>query len=279
MPWLKDISYDRQATIAVFRDYYHFLAALYLHQSEVVEPPQGGWPAITAENMQGVQKSAEVAELLRYLPYVRSLSHCPERPQCITGTAFANWQELCNGIIAGHWDGEDVKHATQSEGLDFSEDIPSHVVGLTVGGVERPYIFLDVEAGIVHWYECWDKIRETSSQEMVHDDMLDWAPDNETWRYASATWAITDFFEMLKDQYRQLNFVPFTPWTVWDVWLRAPPGVGEMLDVLPGIYREHVWPDIDRYRKEECLRAVRATLLDHTPLYADWIDIGREALE
>ncbi|TPX09971.1 uncharacterized protein E0L32_008818 [Thyridium curvatum] len=251
MPWLKDISYDRQATIAVFRDYYHFLAALYLHQSEAVEPPQDGWPAITAENMQ-VSRG-------------RRASSLPP--------------ELCNGIVAGHWDGEDVKHATQSEGLDFSEDIPSHVVGLTVGGVERPYIFLDVEAGIVHWYECWDKIRETSSQEMVQDDMLDWAPDNETWRYASAAWAILDFFEMLKDQYRQLNFVPFTPWTVRDVWLRAPPGVGEMLDVLPGIYREHGWPDIDRYRKEECLRAVRATLLDRAPLYADWIDIGREALE
>lgn len=82
MPWLKDISYDRQATITAFRDYYHFLTALYLHQSEVVEPPQRGWPAITAENMQGVQKSAEVVELLRYLP-VRPLPVAPPREAAV----------------------------------------------------------------------------------------------------------------------------------------------------------------------------------------------------
>lgn len=47
---------------------------MYLPKSFVVEPPESGWPNITTESMDGFGKTDEVVSLLRYLPYMRTLS-------------------------------------------------------------------------------------------------------------------------------------------------------------------------------------------------------------
>jgi hypothetical protein len=43
-----------------------------LDESDVVEPPEGGWPNISAETMHGLGKTDEVVQLLRHLPDIRS---------------------------------------------------------------------------------------------------------------------------------------------------------------------------------------------------------------
>jgi hypothetical protein len=91
---------------------------------------------------------------------------------------------------------------------------------------------------------------------MVEDDPYDWAPENEAeWRSDSATWAIADFFEILKDQFRELHYVPISGERVLDANSRFPPDEG-MIPALQEIYREHGWPDLERYRKRECLEVV-----------------------
>ena len=37
---------------------------------------------------------------------------------------------------------------------------------------------------------------------------------------------------------------------------------------VQAIFREHGWPDLERFRKQECLRAVEAALQDKFPAMA-----------
>lgn len=50
--------------------------------------------------------------------------------------------------------------------------------------------------------------------------MADYAPENEaTWRAEAPAWAVVDFFEMLKDQFRKLHFIPLNGRVVKDVYV------------------------------------------------------------
>jgi len=45
---------------------------MYLRESDVIEPPEGGWPNITTDSLQDLGKTDEVISLLRHLPYIRA---------------------------------------------------------------------------------------------------------------------------------------------------------------------------------------------------------------
>jgi hypothetical protein len=62
--------YSREECVTAIRDYYEFLAKMFIGRSYIIEPPQGGWPNITAESMQGMGKTEEVIRLLQHLPYI-----------------------------------------------------------------------------------------------------------------------------------------------------------------------------------------------------------------
>ena len=86
---LSDITYPRNECVAAVRDFYHLLTQLYLNESDIIEPPEGGWPSITAETMKGLDKSDEVVALLHNLPYIRQHG---ESKEGVPGMEFADWQ-------------------------------------------------------------------------------------------------------------------------------------------------------------------------------------------
>ena len=49
---------------------------------------------------------------------------------------------------------------------------------------------------------------------------------------------------------------------IWSTSFTEAEGI---IDLLKGVYREHGWPDLDRYRKSECLKAVRRALEEKYP--------------
>jgi hypothetical protein len=85
MPSLKDIKYSRQNTISAVRDYYLFLTNLYLDESSIIEPPPNGWPSISRFSPT-LNKTQEVTNLLRELPYIKSTqadtAHVEAAPNC-----------------------------------------------------------------------------------------------------------------------------------------------------------------------------------------------------
>lgn len=259
MPRLADISYSREATIAAVRGYYQFLARLYLPPSSIVEPPEGGWPQITQESLGHLGKTDEVVELLRRLPYVRDDGDAAT-PQVAPGTHFVDWARLATQNL-------DRASALLATDGDEWEHVPPHVVGLAREARWSFSFNLDTELGVVYWIKCPRAVQDSPSAEPVLDDAADYAPEEELgWRADGPAWAVPDLFELLQREFRRLDFVPAGPRVVIDDYSNHSGEAGDgSTEALRGVYRRHGWPDLDRYRKEECLEAVRNLLQERYP--------------
>lgn len=81
MPHFDQVGHSVSAPIAAITDYYTLLVSLYLDDSSVEWPPEGGWPQLTPVSMKAMNKSASVISLLRQIPYLRELDDLEERDQ------------------------------------------------------------------------------------------------------------------------------------------------------------------------------------------------------
>ncbi|KAL6795789.1 hypothetical protein GGI42DRAFT_332084 [Trichoderma sp. SZMC 28013] len=272
MPPLSEISYSRDDCVSAVREYYNFLVGMYVDEAEVVEPPPGGWPNITTATMAALGKTDEVVSLLRHLPYLRRNKNDMYNVQPAAWCYFANWEANARGMIRDRTMGESYRVTT--EGAPLYEILPPHVVSLTQGGRDNPVFLIDTELGIGLWHECPGEVKHDPSREAIEDDAYDYEEDEEQaeWRGDSGAWSIPDFFEILKDQFRELQFIPKNPRLVVDVYTRYGRDCDGMIEMLQGIYREHGWPDMEKYRKKDCLKALQKALKERYPRHADLIE-------
>jgi hypothetical protein len=270
MSSLKDITYSQDGSVAAVRDYYRFLVKIYLDSECVHEPPEGGWPDITTENLKNLNKTDAVVSLLRNLPYISASGGVEvEGP---LGIQFADWRDFAHYMAtkSEYHDGKIVRIETEDPQL--WNEVPPHVFGLSHGGRDSPRFMLDTKLGIVHWdtlFSCPEQIRLSNTK--IKDSVYDFTPENEwEWR-GEFYWGIPDFFELLKDQFRQLNFIPKNSHEVVDVWTdysTDEQGPNAFPFPLRAVYKEHRWPDLELYRKQECLEAVQRMLDDKFPDFA-----------
>ena len=273
---LEDIAYSRSATVAAVTDYYQFLVKMYLDDARILYPPADGWPSITQTDtsiLKCLGKSDEVLALLAALPYIRSPGNWNDDAEGYPGFLFADWQALIASL--GRTTDESRSKASNTlrittEGVGFTHLAPPHVVGLMDGSRETPVMILDTELGIVHWENCPSEIEMNPPREWVDYKPDDDVPEEEeNWRYSAAAWAIEDFFEVLKEQFRKLRWIPISSQSVWNSsWSELPEDQG-MVPMLQDIYRQHGWPDLSTFRKSECLEAVKKALEEHYPSNVD----------
>lgn len=147
----------------------------------------------------------------------------------------------------------------------FADAVPGRVFGLTAGGRGNAVFLLDTHADVVHWADCPDRLRLSPSRDPVDETSF---PDDD-WRLWSPTWAVVDFFAVLKGQFRALRFVPLGERRVVDTYAVFAGDEQGMIPLLQSIYREHGWPDLEMYKKEECLKAVRDALTQRYPRFVD----------
>jgi hypothetical protein len=251
---VSEIGYSRNATVEAVRDYYQFLTSMYLDNSDIMEPPEGGWPSISPNGWKNFDKTDEVIQLLRHLPYMKSdidVQHAPE-------ITFIDWHSTLPDA-----DGVGLKQLT--EPYPDEADIPPHVVGLTVHTQYGPPLLLDTEFGVIYWYECWGQV-QGSCPSGVEGDPYGWlddgliTEDQVLWRASSGVWAIKELFEMLKYHFRMLNFVPMGSEGVKDVWVGKDEELQDEMAAVQEIYRRHGWSDMSRFHKEDCLAEVETLL-------------------
>ena len=175
-----------------------------------------------------------------------------------------------------------------TESNNIFEHVPSHVVGLT----ERPRnddgILLDIKLGVVYWHDAANEFLSLSPFRVVlgldgvYDDEDSEgeaiSPGERDWREGCDTvWSIPDFFATLKHNFKELHFVPISRRRVVEGWYgygSNPPDkrFQEAVDMVKGIYRAYGWPDLERYRKEDCLKAIHVALRENFPGEEDWED-------
>jgi hypothetical protein len=266
MPRFSEISYSHAATVGAISAYFDFLAVMYLDEADIFRPPEGGWPEMTPSRLQSFGKTDKVNMLLRHIPYLRSDTHGQKSEAEVGpyGVGFWNWMEVfcyldCRPLRDDKEELDGFKIMT--EPLDEHGEpglAPPHAVGLicTPSARDEDRWILDTELGVIYWLACPDSIRYEPTREPILDDAFDyWASKGGAeWRHEPA-WAVVDFFELLKDQFRLLYLVPVSP----TVLLNIDEVPTEVQEVQP-IYREHGWPDLARYRKDTCLKAVRERL-------------------
>ncbi|KAK1829553.1 hypothetical protein QBC39DRAFT_356408 [Podospora conica] len=277
MPFVAEISYSEQEFITAIRDYYRFITALYLDQELVVEPPEGGWPNVTVETFAPMEKSDAVVSLLQQIPYIRVPYPSSDRFMAAPWCWMADWDSFCRQLREGRDDAEGLKAVTQNLndiGIEWDlqdEAVPAHVIGLTAGGRNNSTMLLDTKVGAVYWVGCPGRIAYighcSDDPDMINDDIFDYSedPDND-WRGAPP-WPVATFFEMLKHQFTTLQFIPLSSAKVVDVsGLETFDNSEGLVEMVQSIYREHGWPDLDRYRKAECIAAVTRAMEERYPL-------------
>ena len=259
---LDEVSYSESAAVTAISDFYKFLTRMYLNEEIVEWPPEGGWP-FTKKGLGSMEKSDRVVSLLRQIPYMQDKLDGEPRPHGLPEAPFWNWKDNVkdNEPLDPKAVGE-IKILTE----DFLCDITTpDLVGLLEGGKdENTVILLDTKYGIAYWPEYPDEIMETE-HEQVQDDSEAWGSEAEVnWRCDAAAWTIPDFFAMLQEQFEQLRFIPINSKQVINA-LAGYSADGEMERMLQGIYREHGWPDLEKYRKEDCIKAVEEALAEQYP--------------
>jgi hypothetical protein len=98
---------------------------------------------------------------------------------------------------------------------------------------------LDTEQGTISWPECNGMVNSPHIEGVI-DDPYDYCEDEKEaeWR-DPACWAIADFFEVLKDQYRKLVFIPMITEKVLGIYSEVLLREEKLRSVLQDIYREH----------------------------------------
>ncbi|CCF34650.1 hypothetical protein CH063_01181 [Colletotrichum higginsianum] len=256
MSFLTDTCYSQEECIDAVRDFYSFLTQMYLEDDYVKEPPESGWPSITSDILKDFGKTDEVISLHLQLPYIH-MRHSGTDAHGAPWCYFADWQSLSQDMERGRVTGYELK--LLSEGADIYDNVPPHVVSLTLGDRDDSAFLLDTKLGIVYWHGCPGEIMDNPSRERIWDDPYEWAPENEAdWRGDASAWTVKDFFGVLKDQFITLSFIPMSPRSVIDIYTIQPANLKGLVERLQETYRSHDWPELESFCKHECLAAVEA---------------------
>ena len=173
-------------------------------------------------------------------------------------------------LIDGMSKGKGGKYRILTEG-NWGDDVPAHIVGLTMGGRYNPKFLLDTKLGSIYWMECSEYVWGEDRDATLQDDPEEYAPENEQeWRRDGTAWPVETFFEVLKEQYRKLKFLPVGEHQViGTVGHEQDEGTAPVVARLKELYREHGWPDLTRFGKEACAAAVKRYLRENYPEWAE----------
>lgn len=256
---IPEIRYSRDETVAAVCDLIDFASKMYLDKLVYEFPPSTGWASITPDSMRFFGKTDVVVDLLRHLPYPFD-KNPDRRPQLMPALSFAPFQLKAYGQSP-----ETLRMIT--EGIIW-EDVPSHVMSLAMRPCNDHGVLLDTNLGVVFWRDAAAEFKWLSpfpTLEFDNDSDNDISPREKQWRECDMVWSIPDFFATLKHHLKELNFVTMSPRRVVDGFHSPDSHDQEAVDVVKGIYRAHGWPDLERYRKEDCLKAIHTALCENFP--------------
>jgi hypothetical protein len=133
-------AYSRERTVKAIRSYYAFLAAKLgaIRPQCIIEPPVGGWRNITTTSLAHLEKTDEVIELLRHLPYIKGDS----KGQWNSKIAFETYALRYGGADAMPSNGTASDMWPPGAG-----EIPAHVAVLTMGARYGSWLLLDTVEG------------------------------------------------------------------------------------------------------------------------------------
>ncbi|KAF4821173.1 hypothetical protein CGCTS75_v011157 [Colletotrichum tropicale] len=192
--------YSHDATVKAITSFYEFMKRMHGEEEAVLKyPPPTGWPQITHESFAGLDKTKEVIELLRHIPYF-VIEPCileSTRPRCFIDSQFC----------------EEIKKwpALEPPELDDEEGrLPGYIISLASAREEQVgwTVLLDTKRGVVILWKNDGNLpnwTRTSDADPYDVDADQYGPQG--WK-CMPTYRIETFFEFCKEQYRIMNWTP-----------------------------------------------------------------------
>ncbi|KAI8966001.1 hypothetical protein F5Y11DRAFT_311070 [Daldinia sp. FL1419] len=235
--------YTRGQYVAIIDDFYTFLTRMYIPESALKRPPEGGWPNITPEACSEFGKSAFVVDLLKHLPYIEGGR---------------------DNDVDIHYKSHVVDYSTVTP-KDFSS--PQIKFGEISASADGPIPDCVVVIAEGHESGGRDLLLDTE-QGTIIEEMIRYQRNGE--------WDVVEYFTNLKRRFETLEMfhIPGTE-TIQETHPLpekeepAAPVEGPVnednheffpLDEdnrwVRHLYRSHGWPDME-FRRDECLEAIR----------------------
>ncbi|KAK0122534.1 hypothetical protein ONS96_009576 [Cadophora gregata f. sp. sojae] len=223
--------YSQERMVSAISSFYSFLKGMHSESGGMGDfeyPPPEGWPHITKNLFPG--NTDRVIELIRHLPYYddKSFLVMPDTPLLALGAPSncvalerelrRKGEEGCEDISTK--DGVDI--VDKSTGSRF----PPHIFALAAAGQYGSSILVDTKYNTIIWWKYdntyLEMPEEFTSKYTVLGCYADYSEDEvggdeaqceidqcgpDAWGIMGA-WRPEDFFEMCKDQFRILNWLP-----------------------------------------------------------------------
>ncbi|CAG8954972.1 hypothetical protein HYFRA_00008661 [Hymenoscyphus fraxineus] len=247
------LTYDPEAIKTALSTYYKALSKLpYVDESDIVYPPEGGWPNITASNFAPLGKTERVIELLKHLPYLRNNGK-------ETGYAISFATFTIEYSAAPFTEPTDVEEADYwRPDLCWEEEpVKGWVVPLTMSedNISGNWWLLDISDGtLTNW---------------AHNDCMesdvDYEPeDPRAWRNTCGeTRLLVELLNEWQGKFESLDWIAFSDPTGREkVWWRDDQGHDAVeYGQLEKIIKDHGWPH--NFRRQECKEALQAWDEEH----------------
>ncbi|KAJ5098776.1 hypothetical protein N7532_005777 [Penicillium argentinense] len=227
-------TYSREAAIVAVTDLYESLTTpLYVEPTDILYPPPGGWPHITRENeaFASLNKTDEVLELLRHLPYLDSRKN---------EWFIRPWSVSCDYV------NRDPRNYRPLVPDEF--EFPPWVINLTFSGRYGQSLMFDTSDGTATEHDPNAGIYEPDYPE---GDPRYWRVECE-----EETEPLVERLDLFKQRFQNLNWIPHVQkigsWPRVFEWYEEPNrsyGDGEG-KAMREIYLEHGWPD--SFDREAC---------------------------
>ncbi|KAF2149706.1 hypothetical protein K461DRAFT_270299 [Myriangium duriaei CBS 260.36] len=96
---------------------------------------------------------------------------------------------------------------------------------------------------------------EQGSEALKEEEDIEAEDKMEEMRHQCIVWPVTEFFEVLRQQFEQQNVVSLSP-----LYVKHMDENDGVICATRDIFLQHEWPDLSRYDKAQCMDAVRRIL-------------------
>jgi hypothetical protein len=203
-------------------------------------------------------------------------------PRSMAYTGDVDWDPECENTDDEEDDDDDDDEDDDEDGMEDDDDdnddndgedndAVEYAAEAMTAGVKGLNINDDMDVSIAIYMDQDDNEDDSEQKDRGHKKKRTWemSQDEKVWRYSAETWTIPGFFEAAKENFRTLQWIPTNSVFILDVTHMSPDDPPGLVPMLQDIYRQHGWPDLDRYRKDECLEAVQKALTEHYPEFAN----------
>ncbi|KAK7994001.1 sulfate transporter 4.1 [Apiospora arundinis] len=263
--------YDRDVIVAGLTRYYETLAKMAFFPASLIQYPPGEgrcWGDddgfLPEDKIRLLGFNDRVVDLLRHLPYldVDEAAHGDERWPAVVGRGEPQRYLADNPTLNEDLTASDAtpENLCATGLFPFPEKMPDGLVPIAGGcadGAPTGWWIVDTNAGTVIVYDSgWKQVQT--------------APDDQPWLWSLPQLA-GPFFDELVDSLCALDLVPVprpdTEVAEWypEIWVAVQDegsieDCNEMSDpeILGAceIYRAHGWPDVAKFRRQECYDAL-----------------------